>query len=275
MKKNLEIMILVMAIVVILALTLALRHSRNKNESLAAALTATQTNHPPAVSTTNAPPSASNTVAAATVVAQTNAPSPSQIDLLAAEVKALKAANEEREARVQRLLKLNEEVRRERATNTVTVTVPVTVIITNSPPSALQVPSKESKKGGAVLMEKAQKPKTRAPMYVVTNTTSSVTTTGTNVTSVVNTQTQSFLKPQRRWSVMGLVFGEKDPIPTTVPSGQSVQQGYPAPQVTVVESPYGYGYPYGYGGYRSPYQPVYSGYSSCERRLFGVRFHAR
>ncbi len=106
---------------------------------------------------------------------------------------------------------------------------------------------------------------TRSPMYVVTNTTSSVTTTGTNVVSVVNSQTQSFLKPQRRWSVMGLVFGEKDPIPTQVPSGQSVQQGEPAPNIIVVEQPYGYGY------YRYPYARV-PAYSGEQRRLFGRKF---
>ena len=103
---------------------------------------------------------------------------------------------------------------------------------------------------------------TRSPMYVVTNYTSSVTTTGTNKVSVVNTQTQSFLKPQRRWSLMGLVFGEKDPIPTTVPSGQSVQQGEPAPNIIVVEQPYGYGYPYA----RVPAR------SWEHRRLLGVRY---
>src|SRR3989344_4101288 len=112
-------------------------------------------------------------------------------------------------------------------------------------------------------------------MYTITNSTSSVTTNGTNTTSVVNTQTQSFLKPQRRWSLMGLVFGEKDPIPTTVPSGQSVQQGHSQAPVVVVQQPYGYGgYPYGYGyagGYGYPYRRVPAQSGEC-RQLFGVRF---
>ena len=115
---------------------------------------------------------------------------------------------------------------------------------------------------------------THAPMYTITNQTSSVTTTGTNTTSVVNTQTQNFLKPQRRYSLLGLLIGEKDPIPTSVPSGQSVQEGHPQPPVVVVEQPYGYPYGYGYGGYG------HSGYSYARmparsrecRRLFGVGF---
>lgn len=262
MKKEHKILVgAVLAATILTALVTSLVFVKNK-----------KINQPSAVTVTNTP-----------VAVQTNAPAVSQVDLLAAEVKALKAANEEREAKVKRLLALNEEVRREREMLTNAVIVPVTVNVTNSPPSVTingaihiggssgqQAPSKETQKGGAVLMEKSQKSKTRTPMYVVTNYTSSVTTTGTNTSSVVNTQVQTFLKPQRRWSVLGLLIGEKDPISTSVPSGQSVQQGYPAPQITVVESPYPYGY-----GYRSPYQPVYSGYGSSEKRLFGYRFKSR
>lgn len=283
MKKEHAITLGIIAGVIILVLTTMVAYMSGKNKSLTSIPSlAAPTNHPPLVSMTNAP---------VPVAVQTNTTA-SQVDLLAAELKALKAANEEREAMLNRLLKLNEEIRRERETNT--ITVPVTVNVTNSPPSVtingvinisdrsaqqsvptnkVTAPAKKTKTPRA----QAPKTQTRVPMYTITNSTSSVTTTGTNVSSIVNTQTQSFLKPQRRWSVLGLLIGEKDPISTSVPSGQSVQQGYPAPQVTVVESPYLYGYPYGYGygGYRSPYQPVYSGYGSSERRLFGVRFHSR
>lgn len=269
MKKEYAITLGIIAGVIILVLTTMVGYLSGKNKSLTnIPAAAVQTNHPPSVSTTNAP-----------VAVQTNTTA-SQVDLLAAELRALKAANEEREARVQRLLALNEEVRREREMPTNVIIIPVTVNVTNSPPSVtingtLNVgnspsttvsPSKKKTSG-------VRAPKTRTPMYVVTNTTSSVTTTGTNVSSVVNTQTQSFLKPQRRWSVLGLLIGEKDPISTSVPSGQSVQQGYPAPQITVVESPYPYN-PYGYG-YGSPYRSMYSGYGSSEKRLFGYRFHSR
>lgn len=231
---------------------------RKQNAGLRAELEATETNRPPTVLTTNA-----------LVAVQTNAPE-SQIDFLLSEVKALRAANEEREARVQRLLKLNEEVQRERAMVTNHITVPVNVTVTNSPPS-VNINGTINVGGSTKTPVMARTAKMRVPMYVVTNSTSSVTTTGTNVSSVVNTQTQSFLKPQRRWSVMGLIFGEKDPISTTVPSGQSIQQGYPAPQVVVVEQP-AYGYSY---GHRYPYRyaPTYN--QPCERRLFGVRFHTR
>lgn len=243
---------------------LALGYFMGKNTRLTNASVVVQTNKPPVVLTTNTPPS---------IAPPTNAPAQaSQIDLLAAEVKALKTVNEEREAMVNRLFKLNEEVQRERATVTNHITVPINITVTNTSPAVningtLNI-------GGSSVTKKVREPKTRVPMYVVTNSTSSVTTTGTNTTSVVNTQTQSFLKPGRRWSVMGFIFGEKDPIPTTVPSGQSIQQGYPPTPVIVVEQPTYYygGYPYGYG---YPYQrvPVYN--QSCERRLFGVRFHTR
>ncbi|MDP3661721.1 MAG: hypothetical protein Q8R17_02640 [bacterium] len=233
-----------------------------------------------AVPTTNALP---------IVAVPTNAPATaSQVDLLAAEVKALKAANEEREARVQRLLKLNEETQRERATSIPVITVPLTVIVTNPPPmwningtlniggsSSPQTPSKESKKGGGALMEKSQKSKTLVPMYTITNSTSTVSVTGTNTVSVTNTSVQNFLRPGKR-SLLGVILGGRaNPISTDTPSGNSVQQGHPPTPVIIVEQPYGYGYPYGYGGYRSPYQPVYSGYGSSERRLFGVHFHTR
>lgn len=252
-----------MSVVIICSLAIWLAYTKGRNAALATTLASIQTNRPPVVAVTNAP-----------VSVQTNAP-PSQVDLLAAEVRALKAANEEREAMVKRLLALNEEVRRERATNV--ITVPVTVIVTNSPPSAPQVPSKESKKGGTVLMEKSQKSKTRVPMYTVTNYTSSVTVTGTNTVSQTNTSVQNFLRPPRR-SLLGYILGgSAGPISTDTPSGNSVQQGYPPTPVIIVEQPaYGYGYPYGYGGgYGYPYarMPVYG--QSCDRRLFGVRFHTR
>ena len=201
-----------------------------------------------------------------------------QIELLSTELKELKAKEKAREEMVQRLLKLNEEVRRERATNI--ITVPVTVIVTNSPPSAQQpVPTNKAVKPvKKPLSPKSQTTKTRVPMYVITNSTSSVTVTGTNTVSETHTSVQNYLPPGRR-SLLGVILGGRaNPISTTVPSGQSVQQGEPPTPVVVVQQPYGYGYGgYGYGGYGYGYPysrvPAYS--QSCERRLFGVRFHAR
>lgn len=212
-----------------------------------------------------------------------------KIESLSAEVKALKAAREDREAMVKRLLALNEQVRRERemaATNI--INAPVTVNVTNSPPSVMvntpvtvtvpsapQAPNVEQKKGGAALMERSSKPKTRAPMYTITNQTSSVTVSGTNlVSATTNTVVKNYLYPPKR-SFFGAIFGGRvEPIPTDMPSGQSFQQGYSAPQVAVVEQPpvYYSGYPYAYS---YPYAYGYGGYGGGCRRLFGVRFHTR
>src|SRR3989338_823945 len=109
MKKGHAITLGIVAGVIILILTAIVGYLSGKN-----------THRPQAISVTNTPPP--------TIVVQTNAPS--QVDMLAAEVEALKAANEEREARVQRLLALNEEVRREREMATNTVIVPITVNVT-------------------------------------------------------------------------------------------------------------------------------------------------
>ncbi|TSC84518.1 MAG: hypothetical protein G01um101417_183 [Parcubacteria group bacterium Gr01-1014_17] len=263
MKKTHSIVFIV-AIITIALLMIVMRvgYVRGKNAGLTAMRATTQTNQPPVV---------------AKVAVPTNAPS--QIDLLAAEVKALKAANEEREAMVNRLFKLNEEVQRERATNT--VIVPVTVNVTNSQPSVviqgtLNVGNPLAPQ--SVPTKKAATPKGRVPMYVITNSTSSVKVSGTNTVSETNTSVQNFLHPGRR-SLLGVIMGGRsNPIPTDTPSGESVQQGRPPTPVIVVQQPYGYGYQYGYGGgygYGYPYQraPVYN--QSCERRLFGVRFHSR
>ena len=116
---------------------------------------------------------------------------------------------------------------------------------------------------------------TRSPMYTVTNTsTTAKKVAGIEVSSETHTSTQNFLKPRRQSSLLGLLIGEANPIPTQVPSGQSVQEGHPQPPVVVVEQPYGYPYGYGYGGYG------HSGYSYARvparsgecRQLFGVRF---
>ena len=115
---------------------------------------------------------------------------------------------------------------------------------------------------------------THSPMYTITNRSETVTVTGTNAVKVANVSEQGFLKPRRQWSLLGLLIGEANPIPTQVPSGQSVQEGHPQPPVVVVEQPYGYPYGYGYGGYG------HSGYSYARmparsgecRQLFGVRF---
>ena len=261
MKKGHAITLGIVAGVIILILTAIVGYLSGKN-----------THRPQAISVTNTPPP--------TIVVQTNAPS--QVDMLAAEVEALKAANEEREARVQRLLALNEEVRRERETNV--ITIPVTVNVTNTPSSVTingtfnVGGSSEAKKAATSLMERRRAPKTRTPMYTITNSTSSVTVSGTTTVSETHTSVQNFLPPGRR-SLLGVIlWGRANPIPTTVPSGQSVQQGQPPTPIVVVQQPYGYGYPSGYGGgdgYGYPYSrvPAYSG--SCERKLFGVRFHTR
>jgi len=78
---------------------------------------------------------------------------------------------------------------------------------------------------------------------------------------------------------MGLVFGEKDPIPTDTPSARTVNQG-PYPTITVEQQAYPYGYVGGYYGgggygYDYPYRRVYYGEGEQCRTLFGYRFKSR
>ena len=220
----------------------------------------------PAVVATNAPPPI--------IAAQTNAPA-TQVDLLAAELEELKAKERTREERLQRLLALNEEVRRERETNI--ITVPVTVNVTNASPVVINgtfnIGGSSVPPARKQAEPKAPKTKTRTPMYTITNSTSSVTVSGTTTVSETHTSVQNFLPPGRR-SLLGVILGGRaNPIPTTMPSGQSVQQGQPPTPVVVVQQPYRYGYGGGYG-YGYPYRrmPAQSGEN---RRLFGVHFHTR